>query len=156
MPQTRMTGNGRLCSDVCECVGKCVNDAMCENGRGPPGGSAGPAHRCSNVPRASGPVAGCVATDRQVCFQGGGGGRLAPPGRTWRFLTQSCLMLPQPLKTKSSQELYVLTLVQSLLFFMVSSTWLSEELTVSVAVQCMSGRVSKQNITLDSDTEWFG
>ena len=87
---------------------------------------------------------------------GGGGGRLAPPGRTWRFLTQSCLMLPQPLKTKSSQELYVLTLVQSLLFFMVSSTWLSEELTVSVAVQCMSGRVSKQNITLDSDTEWFG
>ena len=48
-------------------------------------------------------------------------------------------------KTKSSQELYVLTLVQSLLFFMVSSAGLSEELTVNVAVLCMPGRVSKQN-----------
>ena len=50
--------------------------------------------------------------------------------------------------SKSSQELYVLTLVQSLLFFMVSmvsSTWLSEELNVSAAVQCMSGRELKQN-----------
>ena len=48
-------------------------------------------------------------------------------------------------ETKSSQELYVLTLVQSLPFFMVSSAGLSEELTVTVAVLCMPGRVSKQN-----------
>ena len=35
MPQTRVTGNGRLCSNVCECVGKCVNDVLCGYGRRP-------------------------------------------------------------------------------------------------------------------------
>ena len=49
---------------------------------------------------------------------------------------------PPNKKTKSSQELYVLTLVQGLLFF---SAGLSEELTVTVAVLCIPGRVSKQN-----------
>ena len=48
-----------------------------------------------------------------------------------------------PCRPKSSQELYVLTLVQSLLFF--SSTWLSEELTdVKQGSACQAGK-SKQN-----------
>ena len=62
------------------------------------------------------------------------------------MIFQGCRLPSCHIKSKSSQELYVLTLVESLLFFsMVSSTWLSEELTVCAAVQCMSGRESKQN-----------
>ena len=66
------------------------------------------------------------------------------------FSPSSCLSVPPlllfphaslvPAGPKSSQELYVLTLVQSLLFFsMVSSAGLSEELTVAVAVLSLFG-----------------